>query len=191
MRPASAKAGLAGVLIAEMLATSSCFPDPSAQRVVFRKGVEYQFGQVQTQETTDLVIQFWNLTAAPVRLVRLSLVGDQPAVRLIGTAVYNSGPTGGFPVEMVGNLPRECPRDYVPSPITSLTVRPHQWSRWFAVVAIKILKPGTYHIGNVRIDYSTPSGPGWQNWNTHMTLRVSDHRCLAQTRFPRTIAASR
>jgi hypothetical protein len=105
-----------------------------------------------------MVVQFWNLSSEPVHLVQISLAAHNAAVRLVGTAVYNAARTGGFPAEKIGDLPKQCPRQYVPSPVTSLTVAPRKYSHWFAAVAIKIMKPGRYLIRQVRIDPPLP-GP--------------------------------
>jgi len=159
--------GLAMMLILAV----GCSASPS-ERQVFEDSRESSAGPVQTDELVDMVVQFTNLTGESVHLVGLSLVGALPNVRLVGTSVYDISRVGGFPAEDLGNLPIECPREFAPSPVSSLVVGPHQYSGWFGVLTIRILKPGRYTISRIKISYSTSGGPGWQYFSSNLTLTV-------------------
>jgi hypothetical protein len=170
-----------GIVVVSLLAGCSTGP---GHRSVFRDSQQQESGPIHTQETMDITVLFWNTTSDPVHLVKLSLVSPNPAVHLVSTSVFNSAHTNGFPAEKVGDLPKECPLGYVPSPVKSLTVKPHQFSHLFAVVAIRITRPGRYLIRKIRIDYTTPSGPGWQYWSSNMTLKVSNPPLPGPTKLP-------
>jgi len=144
----------------------------SSQRNVFANSSEHIHGTVHTGEIVDIVVEFTNITEDMIHLHSLSLVNPGKYVRLIGTSVYDSRRLGYFPAENVGDLPRECPDEYVPSATGSLIVKPRQSSSWFGVLAIRIMKPGRYTIRRVRVAFSANNHPGWQYQNSNMTLNV-------------------
>lgn len=147
--------------------------DAGQERAVFAmNNHESFFGPAHTNEIMDIVVLFKNVTDQRVRLTGLSLSSAPTQVRLLGTSVYDSRRVGYFPALKAGNLSKICPKNFVPSPVSSLVIRPHGFSDWFGVLAVRIDKPGRYIIKTVRISYVTPSGPGWQYQNANVTLNV-------------------
>lgn len=163
--------GLGLGLVAAILAITGCTGSLDNHRV-FANSSENLKGTVHTDEIVDVVVEFDNITDSAVRLSAMSLADFPPYIHLVGTSSYDSRRLGYFPAENLGDLPKECPHEYVPSAIDSITVKPGQLSNWFGVLAIRILKPGRYTLRRIRIAYSVDGRPGWQYQNTNLTLRV-------------------
>jgi hypothetical protein len=61
------------------------------------------------------------------------LVGQPPAVRVLNVRAYNIDVVGYWGLTAVGDLPTECPGQFVPHPIGSFTIGPHKDSAKSAV----------------------------------------------------------
>ncbi len=154
-----------------LLALPGCSGNLGAHQV-FVNTTESLHGPAHTDELVDVVVEFTNMTDKAVHLSSLSLSGRQPEIRYISARVYDMRHLGYFPAVGLGDLPKECPHLYIPAPVKSLAVAPHQYSRWFGVVTIRILKPGRYTIREIKVTYSTGGKQGWQYQSTNLTLTV-------------------
>lgn len=163
-----------GIVAIALIAAAGCTVNSRSERVVFRLVGEQTSGPAHTAELINIVTPFTNLTDEPVHLTRISLASPMKSERLIGSSVYDARRLGFLPLLEFGNLPVECPKKFIPARVGSLVVQPHKFSSWFGVVTIRIMRPGKYVLGRLRIDYSTPSGNGWQYQNVNITLTVSD-----------------
>lgn len=117
---------------------------------------------VNVDEPTDIILYLTNTSGQPVHLVSISVPSPSKPMRLISTSVYDVRKIGYQPATDLGILPLECPRNYVPHPVSSLTVPAHAGSPWVASVAIRFDKPGVYWLHRFRIDYTTPQGSNWE-----------------------------
>ena len=126
---------------------------------------------VNVQEPVDIIVPFENRTGQPVHLLKMSVPGASKQQRLISISAYDQRKVGDAPATAAGILPVECPK-WVPSPISKVTVAAHSITPWFGVVTVRYSKPGTYVIKGFRIDYSTPSGTGWDNLSDAVKLTV-------------------
>ncbi len=166
---------LVAAIVIILLAVSSCSGNGDGGQVVFElMGDVHIHGPVHTAELYDNVTLLTNVTGERVHLVSVSLASPVRFVRFVGATAFDSRRLRGFPVASLGDLPVECPKKYIPAPVSSVVVRPHQFSPWFVVVTIRIMRPGRYVLPGLRIDYTTPSGSGWQYYGTNTTLTVSN-----------------
>jgi hypothetical protein len=113
-----------------------------------------------------------NTTGHPVRVRSIQLVNQPAAVHLISIDAYNYRQLGHGIDSAEGNLPIACPHEFHPSPITSFTTPPHADSAWFILIAFTIGKVGTYHLGKIKIGYTTAGHDGWQYQNLGVTINV-------------------
>lgn len=74
----------------------------------------------------------------------------------------------------LGVLPKECPREFKPHPVSVVTIGSHSNANWLVVLAFTISKPGVYHLNQVRIDYETQGHKGWQYQNVNTTVTVKN-----------------
>lgn len=129
---------------------------------------------VNVAEPTDIILFFQNTTGDSVHLTAISVPGASPAMRLISTAVYDRRRIGYSPATALGILPKECPNNFVPHPVNSLTIGARETSPWIGVVAVRFSKPGTYLMRKFRIDYTTSRGTGWQDLVDPIRLTVRE-----------------
>jgi hypothetical protein len=120
-------------------------------------------GPAHVDEIQDLTVPgLHNNTERPVRLRSVRIVGQPPVVRVLNVRAYTINMVGSGVFNALGDLPTECPGQFVPHPIGSFTIGPHKDSSWLVVVAFKISKPGIYHLRKLRVSYSTDGDRGWQ-----------------------------
>jgi hypothetical protein len=126
-------------------------------------------------EIQDLTVPtLHNNTDHPVRLLSVRIVGQPPAVNVLNVRAYNINMLGYAGLNSVGDLPGECPADFVPHLIGSFTIEPHKDSAWMIIVAFKISKPGVHHLRKLRISYSIDGVRGWQYMYCRVTSNVSN-----------------
>jgi hypothetical protein len=74
----------------------------------------------------------------------------------------------------MGVLSKECPSQFKPHSLRSVTFPPHADPPWLVVLAFTLDKPGVYRLNRVRIDYQTNGHSGWQYQNTNATITVKN-----------------
>ena len=112
-----------------------------------------------------------HLSGGPIRLRAVRLVSTPPGVRVVNIRAYLSWKVGvGYLMNAYGDLPRQCPREYSPQPVSAVVTRPYSDSSWMVIIAIKVSKLGTYHLRKVRIDYIADGKKGWQYQNLNATV---------------------
>ena len=62
-----------------------------------------------------------------------------------------------------------------PAPVSAVVVSPHAYAKWFLVLSVTFARPGRYHLGRVRIDYTTGGQDGWQYQNIGYTMTIVLH----------------
>jgi hypothetical protein len=162
-------AGLAGVLLA-----AGC-SSPAGPRVVFpvmtgsTDTVPTHVDEIEDVGLPDLS----NVTGQPVRLQSVRLIGAPGAVRVLSVRAYSMDRVGyGGILAQAGDLPVECPGQFVPAPVSSFTIPPHASAAWFVVISLLITRPGTYHITRAKIAYIQGGQSGWQYQNLGTTFIV-------------------
>jgi hypothetical protein len=117
----------------------------------------------------------YNTSDHAVQLRRVQLVAQPSAVHVLNVRAYNSKQVGyGDVGSQAGDLHAECPKQFVPHPITSFTIPPHKLARYFVVIAFTISKPGTYHLGKAKIYYRTGGTTKWQYQNLNTTVKITN-----------------
>lgn len=138
------------------------------EQVVFREPVGGYFsGPARVQRILDLGFPvLHNDSDHTVRIVSVELVSPGPYVRLLSATAYLWAQTGvGQTVAAYGNLSKECPHLYIPHPLSAAVTRPHSDSAWTVILALRITRPGTYHIKRVRVEYLADGQRAWQYYN--------------------------
>src|SRR5262249_13418519 len=87
----------------------------------------------------------------PVRLRSIRILDQPPAVRVLNVRAYNINKVGYGGTSVEGDLPSECPGQFVPHPIGSFTIAPHKDSAWMVIVEFKVSKPGVYHLRRLKV----------------------------------------
>lgn len=166
---------LACVMIcAIMLASCASVTSGDSETIVFEvaKGFTTTI-PVQTREILDIgIYPLRNLTGDSVRLVSESFAHAPRQVHTLSVYAYNYRHTKDVPLANVGDMPKECPRQYVPHAIGSFVTPPHSDTPWFLVIAFTISRPGRYYLGRLRLDYKTDGHAGWQYQNINATIVV-------------------
>lgn len=153
---------LAVMITSITLMVASC-SSSNGQRSVFQNAPNgYYTYSVNVDEPADIMLYFINTSGNPVHLTSISIPEPDRAMRLINTSVYDTRKIGDSPATALGILPEECPRNFVPAPVSSLTVPGHSTSPWIASVTIKFNRPGTYWLHRFRIRYTTRQNSDWQ-----------------------------
>jgi hypothetical protein len=132
-------------------------------------------GPARVDEIQNLTVPgLHNISDQPVRLRSVRIVGQPPAVRVLNVRAYNINKLGFGGTDVSGDLPSECPGEFVPRSIGSFTIAPHKDSAWMVIVEFKISKPGTYHLRRLKVSYSTDHTNGWQYEYLRITIKVSN-----------------
>jgi hypothetical protein len=117
----------------------------------------------------------YNTSDYAVRLRSVRLIGVPPTVQLLSVRAYNINRVGYGGIGLgVGDMPVMCPRNFVPAPISSFSIRPHHEPGWMVVLEFRVTRPGTYLIKRVKTRYSTNGQAGWQYQYLNLTLKVSN-----------------
>ena len=171
------RARLTSVMICALMLTS-CASGTSGKsgKVVFdlAKGFTTTI-PVHTQEIIDIgIYPLGNITGDGVRLISASFADAPRQVRTLNVHAYNYRHTKDVPLGDVGDLPKECPKQYVPHAIDSFVTPPHSDTPWFLVIAFTISRPGRYYLGRLRLRYKTAGHAGWQYQNINATIVVKN-----------------
>jgi hypothetical protein len=163
MRKVIALAALGMTLISAC--TAGTGPD-GPQRVVFRvrQGLRAE-GPAPVHEILDLGVPgpIHNITDSTVRLRSVQLLSAPSAVHVVNVRAYLWRQVGvGWLIGAFGDLPKQCPREYKPHPVTVVTTKPRSDSEWMVIIALTVSKPGTYHLHKVKMSYVTAGKRGWQ-----------------------------
>jgi hypothetical protein len=127
-----------------------------------------------TADIIDLgVPELYDQTSQPVRLRSVTPVSWPAAVHIRGLTAYNYKQADGGVIGTFGDLPKQCPRQYVPHPLSVVVTEPHAYSAWFVVFTITIARPGRYHLNRLKISYTTGGHPGWQYQNLDTEIVVT------------------
>jgi hypothetical protein len=172
---ATRKTILAAALLASLVPACSTAPGPATgERAVFRIdmiGVDEHgpdpFGKVADVQVPEI----YNQSSSTVRMTSVRLLDPPKGLRVVSETAYLWAPIG-VPQTFgaAGDLPKECPKEYVPHPVTAAITPPHAYSDWIVVLALQFAKPGRYYLGRVRISYLDDGKPGWQYQNMHITI---------------------
>jgi hypothetical protein len=100
---------------------------------------------------------------------------DPPAsLRTLSVYAYSYKDIRQGLISQAGVLYKECPREFRPHPVSVVTVGPHSDANWLVVISFAISRPGIYHLGRVRLDYTTQGHKGWQYQNINATVTVKN-----------------
>jgi hypothetical protein len=104
-----------------------------------------------------------NSSNSSVRIRSVQLVLPAQGVRVVSVTAYLWRQVGvGSILGQIGNLPRTCPRQFTPHPVTAAVTPARSDSRWMVVVAVRFSRPGRYDFRHVKITYTTSGHEGWQ-----------------------------
>ncbi|HET7015581.1 MAG TPA: hypothetical protein VFI65_16810 [Streptosporangiaceae bacterium] len=110
-----------------------------------------------------------------VRITSVRFVDPPRALHMLNVYAYSFKDTNNAGViTQLGVLYKECPAEYKPHVIDSVSFPAHVDAPYFAVLAFTIARPGVYHLDRVRIDYRTDGNAGWQYQNTNTTITVKN-----------------
>jgi hypothetical protein len=148
-----------------------------------RQGREQAVFHVQTNirlsqranvgEIVDVGLEtFANTTSQPVTVRSIRLVQKPGAVHLVSVSAFSCRLMNGCVFTTIGDMTRECPRQFKPILLNTITVPAHKTSDKQPVVAIRVSQPGRYFLGRVRIDYTTNGQRGWQYQNLWFTAII-------------------
>jgi hypothetical protein len=166
------------VLIAAALATAllaagcgaSAGPDSSHQNVFELYPQNGHFGgPAYIQRTLDLGFPpIHNNSSQTVRLRSVQLVSPGPYVQLLSATAYLWRQTQAADTTAAfGDLPKECPSQYVANPLKDAVTRPHSRSAWTVILTLRITRPGTYRVWRVKLNYWANGHPGWQYYDMY------------------------
>lgn len=148
----------------------------SSQRTVFAMPTGFSNGgPASIRRILNLGLpELHNDTSDSVRIRAVQLVGPGRFLHLLGVVAYPISQLHGVTVDSAGDLPKECPSQFgSPQPVTAAVTGPHSDSSWTVMIALRITRPGTYHINQVRIDYVTGGRSGWQYYNMYDTVNAT------------------
>jgi hypothetical protein len=158
---------------------AACSSPAGGQQVVFRVAGGYTTSwPAQTEEVEDTGLSWgWldNTTSHTVRLTSVRFADPPPSLHLLNVTAYSYKDTHytGI-ISQAGVLPKVCPREYRPHPISVVTVPPRRNAAWLVVLAFTISRPGVYHLNRVRIGYETSGHGGWQYQDINATITVKN-----------------
>jgi hypothetical protein len=132
----------------------------------------------QTQEPEDVGLSTrWlnNQSDHRVRITSVRFVDPPKALHMLNVLAYSFADTHGAGIiSQAGVLYKECPKEFKPHALNSVTFPPHSIPPWLVVLAFTLDKPGVYHLNRVRIDYQTDGHSGWQYQYTNATVTVKN-----------------
>ena len=169
------RSGRAIVLLVAGVLTAACAP--AEPQNVFRLDMGLS-GTIPTRvkEITDAgVPDLANTSSHQVRLRSIKIVDQPRPLHILNVRTYNINHVGYEGVlGQEGDLPSECPGQFVPHPIDSFIVAPHKHAAYFIVIAFTFSKPGRYHLKRLRIYYTANGQDGWQYQNFDRTYIVTN-----------------
>src|SRR6266851_8057203 len=133
-------------------------------------------GPTRVDEINDAGLPgLFNLSPEQVRLRSVQVVSPPRSMHVLNVRAYNIKHVGyGGIIGQQGDLPSECPGQFVPHPIGSFVVAPRKRSAYFVVLAFIFSKPGRYHLKRLKIYYTADGKDGWQYQNFDRTYVVSN-----------------
>jgi hypothetical protein len=140
-----------------------------------------------TLEVTDIGLSgAWlhNQADHRVRITSVRFVNPPKQLHMLNVLAYSYKDTHGGVISEAGVLYKECPRQFKPHVLESVTFPPQSDPPWLAVLAFTLNKPGIYHLNRVRIDYQINGHSGWQYQNTNATITVKDPALPGATPLP-------
>jgi hypothetical protein len=170
-------AAAAGVVFVVLTAGTGRTPGPDGpQRNVFEVYPPngYFGGPAYLERTMDLGFPpLHNDSGQPVRLRSVQLVSPGPHARLLSSYAYLWAPsyaaqtTSGF-----GDLPKECPGEYVARSLRVAVTKARSDSPWSVMLVLRFTRPGTYRIWKVKLSYWVDGHPGWQYYPMYDIVHV-------------------
>lgn len=128
----------------------------------------------QVNETIDVGLPgLYNTSDHAVQLRRVQLIDQPSALHILNIRAYDRAQVGYNIGSMEGDLAIECPKQFIPHPITSFTVPPRKLARYFVVFSFTISRPGSYHLGKAKIYYRSGGTTKWQYQNLNITVNIS------------------
>jgi hypothetical protein len=125
---------------------------------------------------TDEILNFgianlYNTSNARVTIRAVRLIS--PSGASIRDITYRAYTDRGAvaPLGLPGDLPKTCPQHFRPQPISSISVAAHSDVIAEIIVSFKIVKPGHYAMGKMRIDYTSGGHRAWQL--LYLSVRVT------------------
>ena len=125
-------------------------------------------GMVITNAIYDIMVpDLHNYSSHTVHVTSIRLVSpDRPAaIRVLNVTAYPYSRIRGTAVIDEGNLGKNCPRLYVPHPVTDVVMPPHSRTGYYIEITLILLKPGKYNFGRARISYVTDGRHGSQTYS--------------------------
>jgi hypothetical protein len=138
---------------------------PGGEKVVFPHSAgALSSGVSPTGQIINLgLAPLHNSSSSSVRIQSVRLVGAARGVRVVSVTAYLWRQVGlGALIGYIGDLPKTCPRQFTPHPVTDAVTPARSDSRWMVVVAVRFARPGHYDFRNVKITYTTRGQEGWQ-----------------------------
>ena len=131
-------------------------------------------GPAPVHEILDLGLPpIRNISGHTVRIRSAQIVSPPAAIHVLNVRAYKWRQVGaGYIQDAFGDLPKQCPREFKPHPVTAVVTRPRSDSDWMIVIALTISKPGTYHLHKVKISYIADGKKGWQYQNFDTKIRA-------------------
>jgi hypothetical protein len=132
----------------------------------------YLSGDTWIQRILDLgFMLLHNNSGSTVQLRSVQLVSPGPYVRLLSATACVWQQTGvGDTQTSWGDLPKECPGQYIPHPLSDAVTKPHSDSAWTVILALRFTRPGNYRIWRVKLSYWADGHPGWQYYSMYDTV---------------------
>lgn len=188
--PISVKLGrvpLLAVIVVIALLAASC--SSGGQQGVFSPTGGFTLTMnAQTQEVNDIGLTWGyldNATNHPVHVMSIQFVEPPRGLRIQNVLAYTWQDVHDIGIlTESGVLPKECPDEFKPHPLTVVTVAPHSNANWLVVIAFTISKPGVYQLNQIRIDYETQGHAGWQYQNVNTTVTVKNPPLPGPTPLP-------
>ena len=131
----------------------------------------------QTLEPQDIGLSTgWlhNQSGHRVRITSVRFVNPPRQLRMLNVLAYSFNDIHEGLISLEGVLYEECPKEFRPHALSSVTFPPHSDPPWLVVMAFTFDKPGKYHLNQVRINYVANGHPGWQYQDTNATVTVKN-----------------
>ncbi len=118
-----------------------------------------------------------------VRITSVRFVNPPKALHMLNVLAYSFADGAGI-ISQAGVLYKECPKQFKPHALNSVSFPPHSIPPWLVVLAFTFDKPGVYHLKRVRIDYQANGHSGWQYQYTNATITVKSPPLRGPTPLP-------
>jgi hypothetical protein len=169
-------AGLLAAMLSAGCAAPAAHDGPGSERTAFPTGTGF-FSRMH--EKTDEIVDIGlpplpNRTGQPVRLKSITFINVPAVVRIVNVRAYNYRQTHETVSGNVGDLARECPRQFRPHPLSSFVIPPHRSTLWFPVIAFTISRPGRYSLSRVKVIYTSGGHTYWQHIFINYTIVITN-----------------